>query len=642
MVVAVRHTAPRPVRWLLENPQRLLTVAWLVGVLVVGTARTAAADILVGPDLAQGAPKTLYETYDFADYKLTVKPDEEHSDWFGIEDTVLQVVGFINNMILWACLGMLNGALSLLEWFLNLTLYRDSAPEIDTATRMIADEVFWPLIAATVAVGAFITYARWRGDGRGFLSDFGWVVAAGTLAVGFAAGPSQLMDTVDSVRQDLATGVMSGSANYTDTAGNPTGFRTPEISGDAQKAGTRRLVDSVWNTFGATPWCFAEFRSLDVCKVAGHHALAGDEQWRQWMDTIDNGGAPPEFGDHTHWIRGQDITRTGYLLVLALITIPMGLILLRLVVSGLVAVAGFLLMLMIGLLFLVLWPIPGWFRQLGTRYWVYTIGLEFQGLFITVVISGSTVVSVIISTHTGKHGFLVVALLNLGLFSAAMRARTWLELLTTMGGAGAMGYAFVLLMRSAVRTAGRAGAAATQGTWALARRSVGAVPVNRSGGTALPGFKNAGNWLNSRFPRDKNAGLDDGPPVNATATRVSPPGTALVRRPPNVMTRTAGYRPPSTDHPTVVEGTVVPPKSQRREFPDRRFRDARLQRNLGRVQQETGRHTRVWVHKKGVGIAPVDPITPREHTSGRRLWRHQQAPGERRIVPPPTPGRDHD
>jgi hypothetical protein len=640
MVMIVRYGAPRPVRWLLEHPQRMLTLAWLVGVLVVGTARAASADIIVGPDLARGAPKTLYETYDFTDYKLTVKPDEENSDWFGIEDTVLQVVGFINNLILWACLGMLYGSLSLLEWFLNLTLYRESAAEIDTATQMIADQVFWPLIAATVAVGAFITYARWRGDGHGFLSDLGWVVAAGAIAVGFAAAPSQLMDTVDSVRQDLATGVMSGSSDYTDAKGNPTGFPTPEISGDPQAAGTRRLVDAVWSTFGATPWCLAEFRSLDVCKVAGFHALAGDEQWRQWMDTLDNGGAPPAFGENGHWIRGQDITRTGYLLALALITIPMGLILLRLVVSGIGAVTGFLLMLIVGLSFLVLWPIPGWFRQLGTRYWVYTLGLEFQGLFITIVISGATVGSALISTQTGKYGFFVVALLNIGLFSSAMKARAWMELMTTIGGAGAMGFAAVMLVRSVARTATRTGSAATRATWGAMR---GSAAGGRTAGAALPGFKNAGNWRNSRSGATKNAALDDAPPVNAAATRLPSPGTSVVRRPPTAMTRTAVYQPSGADKAPVVEGSVVVnTTSSRREFPNRRFRDSRLARNLGRIQEESGRHARVWVHKKGVGIAPVEPITPRERLSGRRLWRHPQAPGERRIVPPSTQGRADD
>jgi hypothetical protein len=632
-IIWVRYRAPRPVRWLLTDPQRLLTIAWLVGILVVGTARAASADpIVVGPDLAQGAPRTLYESYDFSDYKLTVKPDEENSDWFGISETVLEVVGFINNLILWVCLGVLFGALSLLEWFLNLTVYRDSAPEIDSATQMIATHVFWPLIAATVAVGAFITYARWRGEGRGFLSDFGWVVAAGVLAVGFAAGPSTLMNNVDSVRQDLATGVMTGSSRYATTAGNPTGFPTPQIGGDPQKAATRTLVDAVWNTYGATAWCFAEFHDLSICQVAGAHALAGDQQWKDWMAQLDNGGAPPEFGTRVHWIRGQDMTRTAYLLVLALITIPMGLILLRLVIAGLVAVVGFLLMLVIGLVFLVFWPIPGWFRQTGTRYWIYTLGMEGQALFVTVIISGTTVSSTIIATQIGKYGFFVVALLNLGLFIAALKARAWLETLTTFGGAGAMGFAAVLLLRSAVHTVASGARGVVGGGLGLARAGLGGLLSPSRPGMRLPGFKE-GNWRPSRFGLGKTAPPEETGvmPETATATRLRPPGpgTDLVRYRPSL--RIDDGRDPWTAYPhqrTFVHDKqvgikIVDPHLGRQPTSVDRTdplisRAARAQERLA-PERRTGR---VWVDIRGEGLSAVDigpAPAPRSYGGARRI-----------------------
>jgi hypothetical protein len=616
----------RPVAWLLENPRRLLTLAWLVGIMIVGLARTASADIITGPDLAQGGPKTLYEMYDFADYKLTVKPDEEHSDWAGVGQGVLEVVGFLNNLIMWVCLGILYGALSLLEWFLNLSLYRDSAAQIDTATQMIANEVFWPLIAATVAVGAFIAYARWRGEGRGFISDFGWIVAAGTLAVGFAAGPSTIMNNVDSLRQDLATGVISGSSHYASTAINPTGFPTPPIGGEPQKAGTRKLVDSVWNTFGATAWCFAEFRDLEICKIAGHHALANDDQWKQWMAELDDGGAPQIFGAHVHWIRGQDMTRTGYIVVLALITVPMGLMLLRLVISGLITVVGFLLMLVIGLVFLVFWPIPGWFRQVGTRYWVYTIGMELQGLFITVVISGGMVVSATVATQAGKYGFFVVALLNLGIFAAAGKARTWLEMLTTFGGAGSMGYATALLARSAVRTV-------ASGVGGLVGGGLGLAGLGLRGAGRLgskigrgPGWGNQPGMTTSRWgvrtvttPRaTPMSGLEPDTPISATAMRMRPPGNdpALPGRQPAALPpgRTAGPHTASGAARSPSAPTTAPLGPRRlgaaSTSPDvvdaTAARDRTLTRNVAKSQAKTGKSGRVWIDQKGTGLSALD------------------------------------
>lgn len=618
-------------RWLAE-PQRLLTLAWLVGVLVVGTARLAHAQpIIVGPDLAHGGPKTLFESYDFITYKLTVQPDGDHtSDWFGLDEAVLQVVGFLNNVILWICLGLLYGALTMLEWLLNLTVYRDSGPQIDAATQMIAATVFWPLISATVAVGAFIAYARWRGEGRGFLSDLGWVVAAAGLAAGFAAGPSTIMNNVDGLRQDMAAGVIAGSAQFASVVNSPTGFPTPQIGGDPQNAGTRTLVDGVWQTFGASAWCFAEFRDLDVCKTAGAHALANDDQWQQWELALSRGDTVPEFGNNTDWIRGQDITRTGYVLLLALITIPLGIALVRLVGAGLIAVVGFLLMLVIGMALLTTWPIPGWFRQAGTRYWIWVLGLQLQALFITLLISGLMVVSTILSTQVGNYGYFIVALLNLALFFAAMRARAWLDMLTTVGGGGSLGFASVLLARAAVHTA----AGGIGGVLGLGGR--GAAAAGRA--TAAGARWGRRTLADARAARMSD--LDPQGPIHATATRIrrpdgltGPAATALPARSPAALPsgRPTGPgaapsgpggagpgRPPrgpgspgspGRTPPLGTQGTGRPRGAGSR--PD--VVDGGLSSNVGRA----GTRGRVWVDKRGEGLSALDN-TPGPPLAGRR------------------------
>lgn len=516
---ALRDRMPRPIRWLLAHPRRVLVLAWLIGLGVVGGVDLARADDLMpGPDLTGGGPKTLYETYSFLDYKLTVKPDDESSGWFDLGTVVLQVVGFVNNLILWAALGPLRGGLVLLEWFLNLTIYRDSSYAIDEAVHQVATQVFWPLIAATTAVGAFITYARWRNDGRGFMGDMAWVVAAVALAMSFAAGPSAVMRSVDSVRQDLANNIITANMNYRDNDAkfNPTGFPTPVLTGgDAQKTATRRLVDGLWGSFGTPLWCMAEFRSLDVCKVAGHHALANDDTWRKWMKTLDDEGVVPEFREYTNWIRGQDITRTGVVLLAALMALPMAVLLLRLVIAGLVAAAGLLLMLVIGLLLLTFWPIPGWFRQTGVRYLAYVGGLELQALFITAVISGVAVVSTILALQVGRYGFLLIAVLNIVLLVAATKVRAWLDTMTTVSGAGSMGYMGAMLASGAARLAGRA---------------VGAV-VSRSVQTAVRATRGTGTFAARHAARAINHLVSEGSSGRPRIAEIASDAWKAVRQP---------------------------------------------------------------------------------------------------------------
>lgn len=616
--------APRPLRWMM-TPQHLTVLAWMMALLIVGSARLAAADdIIVGPNLAGGGPKTLYEAFDLWAYQLTVKPDDEASGWLDVGKGLLEVVGFFNYLLLWLCLGLLYGGLTLLEWFLNLTVYDDSAAQIDGAVRMMADQVFWPLIPATVAVGLLIAYTKWRGEGRGFATDVGWILAATALACGFAAGPSTIMSQIDGVRQNVGSGVIAGAAGYINTAENPVGYDTPQIGGDPQTAGTRKLVDGLWNTFGATPWCYAEFRDLSICREAGVHALRNDETWKGWMEQLDNEQTPPEFKDKGDYIRGQDMTRTGVLLLMALVTVPLSWLLLRLVFAGLTAVVGFLLMLVVGLVFLTFWPIEGFLRRLGTQFWIYTLGLLLQAFFITVAVSGLMVVSTVLATLAGQYGFFLIAVLNVALMFAADKARSWLDMLTTVGGGSGGGLASVLIARSITRAITKTVAgAATGGAGAVAGFVAGA---NRNRDSL------GGAWRNVQLRKGTGSGMSrvglDNGPVQAMATRMRKPGnepqlpgspTALPAgtgtnghssSTATTSTATAGQRTRAGSMAAQGTGPAQAAAARTTTAPSD-LSDGRLARNAAAAQQRTGGRGRVWVAPAGGAPAPLDSPNPR-------------------------------
>ena len=647
----VRDKSPRPIGWFLHNPQRLTALVWVAALMLVGSVRMAAADDLIsGPDLAGGGPKTLFEQFDLWSYQLTIKPDDENSDWLGVSQGLLEVIGFVNYLLLWLCLGLLYGGLTLLEWFLNLTIYRDSAGQIDAAVQMVANHVFWPLISATVAIGAFMAYAKWRGDGRGFLSDLGWVVAAAALACGFAMGPSTLIGGADQVRQNMANGLIAGSSEYVNTASNPVGYPTPDVGGDPKTAATRKLVDGLWSTFGAQPWCFAEFRDVSICREAGHHALANDDTWKGWMQQLDNGSSPAVFKDKGDYIRGQDMTRTGVLLLLALVTIPLSYMLLRLVIAGLIAVVGLLLMLVVGLLFLTFWPIEGWFRKVGTQYWVYTLGLLLQGLFITVTISGVMVVSTIIATQTAQYGFFLVALLNVALLYAAVKARSWLEMLTSFGGTGSMGIGTALIARSITRTvikgiagaaSGGTGAVASAAGWAArkgrgpdwsSKRSSADQPRNRASGLGQKMAGMDGGPLQASSTRVRQPGTD--PQLGGTGTRALPTAgssssTATAGAPGGHSTSTSPSSPSSGQQsgrrvpPMAAQNTNSPTAGSARTSSPSDISDGHLQRNVAEQQRHSGHRGRVWVASSdGRGAAPLDDATSSPSPARERRGTH--------------------
>ena len=430
----------------------------------------------------------MFEAHGPFAYSLTILPDDEAQSGLGLTAALYQIVGVICNLLLWIALLPLYGAFLLLEWFLNLTFYRDNADQIDTAVQALADQVFWPLISATVAVGAVVTYTRWRSEGRGWLSDIAWVIAAATLAIGFVSQPSQIMLQVDGLREQLAAKVITGTTTaLTPDALSVTGFAEP--AADRATAGGRRavsLIAGLWDSFGATPWCLAQFHELDICKTAGAHKLAGDDTWTGWENTMADNGQVTEFGTWQNWVRGMDLGRLGYVLILLMMALPMAILTLILVIAGFTAVIGFAAMFLLGVLALVGWPIPGWFRRFGTKWWEYTLGLQLQALFVTVILAAVMLVSKFIGSHVDKYGFFIVGLLNIVLMFWAVKARAFIESLTMMGGGGSAGMLGMMASWTAMRAGG----------WALGK-------VGHLGRQIARSPYNAG-----RYVRDRAKGLD--------------------------------------------------------------------------------------------------------------------------------------
>ena len=78
----------------------------------------------------------MFEAHGPFAYSLTILPDDEAQSGLGLTAALYQIVGVICNLLLWIALLPLYGAFLLLEWFLNLTFYRDNADQIDTAVRL--------------------------------------------------------------------------------------------------------------------------------------------------------------------------------------------------------------------------------------------------------------------------------------------------------------------------------------------------------------------------------------------------------------------------------------------------------------------------------------------------------------------------
>ena len=192
-------------------------------------------------------------------------------------------------------------------------------------------------------------------------------------------------------------------------------------------------------------------------------------------------GQVTEFGTWQNWVRGMDLGRLGYVLIMLMMALPMAILTLILVIAGFSAVVGFAAMFLLGVVALVGWPIPGWFRRFGTKWWEYTLGLQLQALFVTVILAAVMLVSKFIGSHVDKYGFFIVGLLNIVLMFWAVKAKAFIESLTMMGGGGSAG----MLGMMAAWTGMRAGG------WALGK-------VGHFGRQVIRSPYNAGRYVRDR------------------------------------------------------------------------------------------------------------------------------------------------
>ena len=481
----------RAVSWVFRSKWRLVTSTWLMGFFLVGQAGAASADgLIVGPDLGSGGGQTVFERFGPEKYTLYLHLSDSHHGGVHVEESMWTILNAVEIGLMYVIAALARGAITSMEWLLNLTLYSDNQVAIDSAVAGVANAVFWPLFGTTLAIGAMVAYGRMKREGGGSLwNDASWLIAASVFAAMFATAPSLVLKDMDDTRTMLSDGLMVGYSTLGPVGDSSAGFPAVKVPGD-QKGATRQLADGMWNVFVTTPWCYANFNDQSICHDVGKDYLTNDQRWQNlddWMsgknggNTNEKNGAycPKELNAQCDWIRGQSFGRLGALLFILIVTLPLVLVLLALVLYGLMAIVGFLLLALSGIIFLLFWMIPGRPRQIGVKWLEELIGALLQSVIITTVIGSVMVLDSFLAAGIPKYGFFAVALLDLATFVTGFRMRGRLENVVGMGaGAGGSPFSGYMAMRglgALGKGMGKAGKTAAGLGWKGARGGAGAV-----------------------------------------------------------------------------------------------------------------------------------------------------------------------
>ncbi|WP_188944629.1 hypothetical protein [Nakamurella endophytica] len=529
----------------------------------------------MGPDLGSAGGQTVFERLDPSAFTVPIQLSDSHHGAPWIEESMWNLLHALESVVLILLASIARGAIVCMQWLLNLTLYADNRIEIDAAVRQVAVQVFWPLFGSTLAIAGFAAYARMKRSGGGSLfSDGAWIIAASIFAASFALAPSASLTTLDDARTSITTAALTGYSSVSSAGQSAAGFPAVQLPNDLPGA-TRKLSDAMFNTYVVTPWCYVAFNSADICKDVGKDYLTQDQRWQDLSERLagKNGGnsndatgqyCPNELNAQCDWIRGQSFGRAGAVIFVAVVTLPLVAMLIALVVFGLMAVIGFLLLILLGLFFLLTWMIPGRPREIGVRWLEELLGALFQAVIITAVIGAVMVLSSILNLGVGRYGFFVVGMFNLAVFITGVRMRGRLENVVGLGaGAGASPFSSYMAMRG-LGAMGRQALKLTKGS---ARAGVSAAPVlvgaglgmGRAAGQAAAGLGRLyGQGLRALAP------LDNRPPPTPTTVATpyrrpggpAGPGRRVVEP---VRARAPRQLPPTAGDAATGRGRQLPP-----------------------------------------------------------------------------------
>jgi hypothetical protein len=532
----VARGAWRALTWPLRSLWRLLVLGWLIGVCIVGSASLAAADpgLIGGPDLTGGAAQTVYEQAPWYGYGLPTFAGGPGQGW--TEKTMWGALNLITLVINALSAVLVRGALAAMQWMLDLTLYRDNAAAMDTATQGVASAVFYPLIGCTVAVAGFTMYARARRDGGGsILGEALKVGVLGVLAISFVLAPSKIVSPMDDARTAASDAIMTGYSSNTVAGDNPAGFPAVTIPSGPGSA-SRRLADSMWSTFVVTPWCYTAFGGKDLCKQWGQDYITGSARWdKVAVDIVTNDafneinpGSKPDtcvdtFAAGCDSVRGLTIGRFISALVGALVAVPLAIMLLILTVFGLMAVVGVLFLAMMAPIFVLGWMIPGIPRTIGLKWFQALIGCMIQSALIAALLGVVMVLGAILQSLVPVYGFWMVGLLNVVVMIMALKVRSMFENLTGLSHPAASGLMSSYVAMKTLGTLGRmgkrvghAGASAVGGT----SRGIASAAAHGSAGYMSAGGKGLPSVTPSRI---KNLDLRRHFPPKPEPGGIAPP-----------------------------------------------------------------------------------------------------------------------
>jgi hypothetical protein len=411
------------------------------------TNPTGFGDLLPTPDLTNGDTRTLFEQYSPMAYSLDVD-----GSW---RDPLASVFNGYAQLVMMYIVAVIRGAISVGWWLFSLTDIKPVSDATSTIIGATSNSLMGWLLPSALAIGAVVALMQRRSHGSA-MSQMLWVGAAGVLSISFAVSSTTWVSGVDGARQLGAEAVMSASgASLSNTMQTPIAWPEPAFNGSNRDTLLRKSADATWRGFAVTPWCIAEFGSIEACERYGKAILDRGTNSDARMDYINGDLKKAEGGSDdaatVRWTKGKNpFGRIGVLTLAAIAATMFAFLTIALAFTALMAFVGCLLLLVVGVFFACLWVIPGRPRQWGMNWFEALLGFVIQSILAMLVFGATLSLVTAIYGLTGVLGWLPVSGLAIVVLIAAFQLRRVLNGLTTMMRPGTGGLLIGPMTRRAV------------------------------------------------------------------------------------------------------------------------------------------------------------------------------------------------
>ncbi|MDN3294641.1 hypothetical protein QWM81_11355 [Streptomyces ficellus] len=451
---------------------------------------------VTGPPSGAG---TLYETYstDLGVWTLDEDLDTGVTEW---KNNARYAQHLINQVLMGIIVLVGRACVVITQWAIKGASIDELTGPIVNAVSGAAGTLVPTVLPACLVIGALVAYGNHRKAQGSQMSQIGWLAAAAIFSLSLLTSPAVWVDGINSVR-NIGSDVSFTVANAGIGQPGDTPIKLshkPEFAGDAKNTVMRKAGDAVWRTYVATPWCVAEFGSLEVCEKAGEGLLneakkdGGDRG--KWLHHNVHGDPDQNSGTYVgdasvDWRQGMNPSGRMMVLLLGIVAVVIYAVLaLMLAFASIASLLGALMLLVAGAVFACLWVIPGRPRQWGVKWFDALLGMVLQSCIATLVLSCVLIITVVCTQTAGRLGWLLSSGLSITAAIVAFKLRRLVE--TIMGSmSGLSGEAGIagLATAKAGALAGKAAALGARAPFRAGRKTgdlIGKRMSGRGGGSA--------------------------------------------------------------------------------------------------------------------------------------------------------------